>query len=60
MRALDLSDRDASLPVASLRHHSDHGVTVALQVDGNAGVVDDSSDDMLAAALAGRAIAARR
>lgn len=60
MRALDLSDRDASLPVASPHHHPDHGMTVALQVDGNAGVVDDSSDDMLAAALAGRAIAARR
>ena len=58
MRALDLSDRDASLPVASPHHHPDHGMTIGLQVDCNAGVVDDMP--VLAPPLAGRAIAARR
>jgi D-alanyl-D-alanine carboxypeptidase len=40
--------------VSSLRHYADHGVTVAFQINTDAGVVDDSSDlvPALEAALA--------
>ena len=40
--------------VSSLRHYADHGVTVAFQINSDAGVVDDSSDlvPALEAALA--------
>jgi D-alanyl-D-alanine carboxypeptidase len=45
--------------VSSLRHYADHGVTVAFQVNTDAGVVDDSSDlvPALEATLADLAIA---
>jgi len=48
--------------VSSLRHYADHGVTVAFQVNSDAGVVDRSSDLMpaLEAALADLAIEASR
>src|SRR6056297_2921433 len=44
--------------VSSLRHYADHGVTVAFQINTDAGVVDDSSDlvPALEAALADLAI----
>jgi hypothetical protein len=44
--------------VSSLRHYADHGVTVAFQINSDAGVVDDSSDlvPALEAALADLAI----
>lgn len=44
--------------VSSLRHYADHGVTVAFQINSDAGVVDDSSDHVaeLEAALASLAI----
>lgn len=46
--------------VSSLRHYADHGVTVAFQINSDAGVVDDSSDlvPALEAALARLAIGA--
>jgi D-alanyl-D-alanine carboxypeptidase len=46
--------------VSSLRHYADHGVTVAFQINSDAGVVDDSSDLVpeLEAALARIAIEA--
>ena len=46
--------------VSSLRHYADHGVTVAFQINGDAGVVDDGSDlvPALEAALAEVAVAA--
>ena len=46
--------------VSSLRHYADHGVTVAFQINSDAGVVDDGSDlvPALEAALAEVAIAA--
>jgi D-alanyl-D-alanine carboxypeptidase len=46
--------------VSSLRHYADHGVTVAFQVNTDAGVMDDSSDLVAAleAALADFAIKA--
>lgn len=44
--------------VSSLRHHADHGVTVAVQINPDAGVMDDTSDlvPALEAALADLAI----
>ncbi|MEE4118698.1 MAG: serine hydrolase domain-containing protein [Paracoccaceae bacterium] len=44
--------------VSSLRHYADHGVTVAFQINTDAGVVDDSSDlvPALEAALADLAL----
>ena len=44
--------------VSSLRHYADYGVTVAFQINSDAGIVDDSSDLVpeLEAALAGLAI----
>ena len=44
--------------VSSLRHYADHGVTVAFQINTDAGVVDDRSDlvPALEAALADLAI----
>jgi D-alanyl-D-alanine carboxypeptidase len=46
--------------VSSLRHYADHGVTVAFQINTDAGLLDDSSDlvPMLEAALADLAIEA--
>lgn len=46
--------------VSSLRHYADHGVTVAFQINTDAGVMDDSSDlvPALEAALADLAIKA--
>jgi len=46
--------------VSSLRHYADHGVTVAFQINTDAGVVDDSSDVVpaLEAALADLALGA--
>lgn len=46
--------------VSSLRYYADHGVTVAFQINSDAGVVDDGSDlvPALEAALAELAIAA--
>jgi D-alanyl-D-alanine carboxypeptidase len=46
--------------VSSLRHYADHGVTVAFQINTDAGVVDDSTDlvPALEAALADLAIGA--
>ena len=46
--------------VSSLRHYADHGVTVAFQINSDAGIVDDSSDlvPALEAALADLAIEA--
>ena len=40
--------------VSSLRHYADHGITVAFQINSDAGVVDDSSDHVakMEAALA--------
>ena len=40
--------------VSSLRHYADHGVTIAFQINTDAGVMDDSSDlvPALEAALA--------
>jgi D-alanyl-D-alanine carboxypeptidase len=48
--------------VSSLRHYADHGVTVAFQINTDAGIVDDSSDLVAAleAALADLAIGAVR
>jgi len=48
--------------VSSLRHYADHGVTVAFQINTDAGLVDDSSDLVAAleAALADLAIGAVR
>lgn len=48
--------------VSSLRHYADYGVTVAFQINSDAGVVDDSSDlvPRMEAALAGLAIDAVR
>jgi len=45
--------------VSSLRHYADHGVTVAFQINTDAGVVDDSTDlvPALEAALADLALA---
>ncbi len=46
--------------VSSLRHYADHGLTVAFQINSDAGIVDDSSDlvPALEAALADLAIEA--
>jgi D-alanyl-D-alanine carboxypeptidase len=46
--------------VSSLRHYADHGVTVAFQINSDAGVVNDSTDfvSALEAALADLAIGA--
>lgn len=46
--------------VSSLRHYADHGITVAFQINSDAGVVDDSSDHVavMEAALARLAIGA--
>jgi D-alanyl-D-alanine carboxypeptidase len=48
--------------VSSLRHYADHGVTVAFQINTDAGIVDDGSDLVAAleAALADLAIGAVR
>lgn len=48
--------------VSSLRHYADHGVTVAFQINTDAGIVDDSTDlvPALEAALADLAIALAR
>jgi len=48
--------------VSSLRHYADHGVTVAFQINSDAGVVDDSSDlvPALEAALADLVIDSKR
>jgi D-alanyl-D-alanine carboxypeptidase len=48
--------------VSSLRHYADHGVTVAFQINTDAGFLDDSSDRVavLEAALADLAIGAVR
>ena len=47
--------------VSSLRHYADHGVTVAFQINSDAGIVDDSTDlvPALEAALADFAISVR-
>ena len=48
--------------VSSLRHYGDHGVTIAFQINSDAGIVDDSRDLLpaLEAALADLAIEAVR
>ncbi|OAN80726.1 hypothetical protein A8B78_10090 [Jannaschia sp. EhC01] len=40
--------------VTSLRHYADHGITIAFQINTDAGIVDDSTDlvPALEAALA--------
>jgi len=48
--------------VSSLRHYADHGVTVAFQLNTDAGIMDDSTDlvPAMEAALADLALAAVR
>lgn len=62
MRAALLMAMAARPPgyVFNLRHHADHGVTVAFQINSDTGAVDDSSDlvQELDAALARLAIKA--